>query len=313
MWPFGSTPKKRVTRSKGELAQIAAEHRTAERGYFSSGGGGKRRPAASGGSAKRSTGTTYQGYAIKRTEEGEYVIPRLDADSRFDSLADAKAFLRSWKQNPSLPARWDIENSQGGNWQTVGSVRADSAKEALSRYRGEHPEWSKGRKLRARAQRGNPADAAAAKYEEFHGRPSEETVTVKREIHYHKHLASLGKLKKLVVVSREGYNVPIDRFKGAILCENEKGTQLYVEGGDQAVDLSQFGIDPDEAHEMEVLGDVIQVLYFTRKDHLGKEGGIANYDHKFEEPYPELQYDVRNEQLIFSGGRYVILPEGIDR
>ena len=56
-----------------------------------------------------------------------------------------------------------------------------------------------------------------------------------------------------------------------------------------------------------------QVLYFTRKDHLGKEGGIANYDHKFEEPYPELQYDVRNEQLIFSGGRYVILPEGVDR
>jgi sulfur carrier protein ThiS len=264
MWPFGSTPKKRVTRSKGELAQIAAEHRTAERGYFSSGGGGKR--AASGGGAKRSTGssgTTYQGYAIKRTPEGEYVIPRLDADSRFDSLADAKAFLRSWKQN--------------------------------------------GRK------KVNPADTAAAKYEEFHGRPSEETVTVKREIHYHKHLASLGKLKKLVVVSREGYNVPIDRFKGAILCENEKGTQLYVEGGDQAVDLSQFGIDPDEAHEMEVLGDVIQVLYFTRKDHLGKEGGIANYDHKFEEPYPELQYDVRNEQLIFSGGRYVILPEGIDR
>ena len=103
----------------------------------------------------------------------------------------------------------------------------------MSRYRGEHPEWSKGRKLRARAQRGNPADAAAAKYEEFHGRPSEETVTVKREIHYHKHLAALGKLKKLVVVSREGYKVPIDRFKGATLCENEKGTQLYVEGGDQ--------------------------------------------------------------------------------
>ena len=175
------------------------------------------------------------------------------------------------------------------------------------------PNGSKGRKLRARAQRGNPADAAAAKYEEFHGRPSEETVTVKREIHYHKHLAALGELKKLVVVSREGYKVPIDRFKGATLCENEKGTQLYVEGGDQSVGLDQFGIDPDEAHEMEVLGDVLQVLYFTRKDHLGKEGGIANYDHKFEEPYPELQYDVRNEQLIFSGGRYVILPEGVDR
>ena len=213
MWPFGSTPKKRVTRSKGELAQIAAEHRTAERGYFSSGGGGKRRLAASGGSAKRSTGTTYQGYAIKRTEEGEYVIPRTDARFTFRFPGGCESVPEVVETEPVFPARWDIENSQGGNWQTVGSVRADSAKEALSRYRGEHPEWSKGRKLRARAQRGNPADAAAAKYEEFHGRPSEETVTVKREIHYHKHLASLGKLKKLVVVSREGYNVPIDRLR----------------------------------------------------------------------------------------------------
>jgi sulfur carrier protein ThiS len=232
------------------------------------------------------------------------VIPRLDADSRFDSLADAKAFLRSWKQNPSL-CTLGIENSQGGNWQTISPRGLERSSIAVNIPNGRVASYG--------SARGNPADAAAAKYEEFHGRPSEETVTVKREIHYHKHLASLGKLKKLVVVSREGYNVPIDRFKGAILCENEKGTQLYVEGGDQAVDLSQFGIDPDEAHEMEVLGDVIQVLYFTRKDHLGKEGGIANYDHKFEEPYPELQYDVRNEQLIFSGGRYVILPEGIDR
>jgi hypothetical protein len=250
-WSFG-TPSKSVTRSKAELAQIAAEQREAERGYLSSGGGkARRRPAARKAHATRMPAGAKKG------------LPR-----------KTESF-----------------------WRGAG-VEFDPS---LFRENG------------MRRKKGNPADTAAAKYEEFHGRPSEETVVVKREIHYHKHLASLGKLKKLVVVSREGYNVPIDRFKGAILCENEKGTQLYVEGGDQAVDLSQFGIDPDEAHEMEVLGDVIQVLYFTRKDHLGKEGGIANYDHKFEEPYPELQYDVRNEQLIFSGGRYVILPEGIDR
>ena len=64
---------------------------------------------------------------------------------------------------------------------------------------------------------------------------------------------------------------------------------------------------------MEVLGEVRAVEYFTTKDHLGSEGGTAIYRHKFEKPYPELQYDVRNEQLIFSGGKYVILPEGIDK
>ena len=136
---------------------------------------------------------------------------------------------------------------------------------------------------------------------------------VKKEIHYHRHLASAGKLEKLEVVSRPGYKVILSGFKGALLCFNEKRTQLYVEGGDQAVDLQQFGIEPGEAHEMEVLGEVRAVEYFTTKDHLGSEGGTAIYRHKFEKPYPELQYDVRNEQLIFSGGKYVILPEGIDK
>jgi hypothetical protein len=86
---------------------------------------------------------------------------------------------------------------------------------------------------------------------------------------------------------------------------------LYVEGGDQAVDLEEFGIET--RHEYEVLGDVAVVEYFTTKDHLGSEGGTAIYRHKFEDPLPELQYDTMNKRLLFSGGGYIILPEGIDR
>ena len=163
-----------------------------------------------------------------------------------------------------------------------------------------------------RKKRNPPAESAQA-YKDFHGRDSMESVTVKKEVFYHKHLAAAGKLVQIEVVSRQGYTVTLDGFQGAMLCFNEKKTQLYIEGGDQSVKLAEFGIAASQAHEMEVLGEVLAVEYHTTKDHLGSQGGTAIYRHKFGRPYPELQYDVPNEQLIFSGGRYVILDEGIDK
>lgn len=167
-------------------------------------------------------------------------------------------------------------------------------------------------KKAAKPKRGNPPEAAAKAYEEFHGRPSEQTVTITKQIRYHRHLAEVGKLEKLEVVSRQGSKVVLSKFKGALLCMNEAQTQLYIEGGDQTVNLKDFGVSTP--HELEVLGECTAVEYFTRKDHLRpQDGGTAIYRHKFHKPYPELQYDVRNAQILFSGGKYVILPEGIDR
>lgn len=161
--------------------------------------------------------------------------------------------------------------------------------------------------------KGNPAGGAAAAFEDFQGRSSKEVITVTQKVHYHEHLAAAGKLECLEVVAFNGSKVTLSGFKGALLCFNEKKTQLYIKGGDQKVELKQFGIALSNAHELETLGDVKVVEYFTTKNHLGKEGGTAIYRHKFERPYPELVYDVRNEQLMFSGGGYTILPEGIDR
>jgi len=165
-------------------------------------------------------------------------------------------------------------------------------------------------KLNKGKRKRNPADESAVAFEQFQGRPSEEQIVIERQIHYHRHLAAAGKLEKLVVVSRQGDRVTLSDFKGAVLAFNEKGTQLFVEGGDQRVNLREFGIATP--HEMETLGDVTDVEYFTTKDHLGSDGGTAIYHHKFKRPYPELVYDVPNRQLTFSGGKYVILPEGID-
>ena len=162
-----------------------------------------------------------------------------------------------------------------------------------------------------RKRKGNPAGASAEAFEDFHGRPSEEVITVTRKIHYHGHLAAAGELVALIVISREtGERIKLKDFGGALLCFNEKRTQLYIEGGDQKVDPAIFGIDTP--HEMQCLGEVRVIEYFTTKDHLGREGGTATYVHKFEKPFPTLQYDALNKQLLFSGGRYTVLPEGID-
>jgi hypothetical protein len=158
----------------------------------------------------------------------------------------------------------------------------------------------------------NPASQASEAYTDFHGRASEEVVTVKTEVHYHKHLAACGELRKLVIKPvGKLFSVTLSGFKKALLAFNENRTQLFIEGGDQSVDLKQFGIKTP--HETETLGEVRVIEYFTIKDHLGDEGGKAVYVHKFSKPYPVLIYNVLDQQLTFSGGSYKVLAEGIDK
>ena len=171
----------------------------------------------------------------------------------------------------------------------------------------------------------NPAGAAASLYQEFHGRPSGELVEVDKPVHYHAHLAALGELEKLTIKSNDGGLVDLEGFGDAVLCSNERGTQLYIEGGDQAVKLSAFGIGKPY-HDVEDLGEVTKLWYFTTKDHLGDQGGEASYHHTLSEekktrmsygfgerraPKPRLLYDVLNQGLAFAGGEYSVEPEGI--
>lgn len=170
----------------------------------------------------------------------------------------------------------------------------------------------------------NPAGAAVEAFEEFHGHAPDETVVVKKRIHVHEHLAGAGALKRLVVKGVDGKRHSIVGFRGALLAFSEEGSQLFVEGGDQSINLEDFGIkDP---HEIETLGKVVHIDYFTRKDHLGDEGGEAVYTHQFTTTnergkharvriarYPDLIYRVRDQSLEFSGGSYEVRAEGIDK
>jgi hypothetical protein len=170
----------------------------------------------------------------------------------------------------------------------------------------------------------NPAAASADAFEEFHGYAPSEVITVTKRIHYHQHLAAAGKLTHLDVWGVDGQGHHINGFRGAFLAFNEARNQLFVEGGDQSVNLEDFGIR--QAHEWETLGSLTDIGYHTNKTHLGDEGGEATYVHKFRSTneggkhvvvkiarYPDLIYDVRNEQLLFSGGSYEILREGINK
>ena len=174
-----------------------------------------------------------------------------------------------------------------------------------------------------KAAKRNPATAAAEGFEEFHGYPPDEIVTVEKRVHFHKHLSGAGKLKALVVKGVDHQTHTIKGFGPALLAFNEAKDQLFVEGGDQSLDLREFGIE--KPHELETIGKVLAIDYFTNKTHLGEDGGRATYAHQFRTTnengqhvvvtiarYPDLIYRRLDEQLEFSGGSYTIRAEGID-
>lgn len=180
--------------------------------------------------------------------------------------------------------------------------------------------------------RKNPEGTAAERYEYFHGRPAKEDTVFKTPMHTHDVVSGIGKLEMLEILAVNGNRkVEVSGFKGALLAQDEKGKQLYIVGGDQSVNLKDFGIK--QVHELEILGALTKVVYFTTKDHLMPEdGGTANYKHKFGGEhrrlvtggelayrfgkngtrFPLVGYDVRNRLLSIQGGGYDLPAEGID-
>jgi hypothetical protein len=169
-----------------------------------------------------------------------------------------------------------------------------------------------------RKSRRNPSDEFASAVEgseEFHGTEAHELIEVESQVFEHDTLTDLGELISMDIRSINGGMVHLKDFEGARLASSPKGYpfQLYIEGGDQEVDLGEFDIE--RPHEREVLGDLKRIKYYTVKHHLGRDGGEANYVHKLGENggrLPEVIYDVLNKQLSIVGGDYTILPEGID-
>jgi hypothetical protein len=208
--------------------------------------------------------------------------------------------------------RWYNDQSPGGMYRE-GPPRRKLKKSTLERI------FNEGYKIgKEEGRRGNPAATAATLYEEFHGAPSTETLEVTEEIHYHGHLAALGDLVKLKVTTPAGAKATIDFDAAAggrpILSSNETGTQLYIRGGDQSVDLRALGITGAEAErDSVVIGDLDQCEYETAKQFDGMKKIV--YFHRLgTEPVgllPVLVYDTINQLLSISGGTYRVEDVGI--
>ena len=179
----------------------------------------------------------------------------------------------------------------------------------------------------------NPADASAEAFERTHGYPArEETIIVESE-HYHEYMPAWGELVSLVIVP-EGEQRAVELLK----FENKKGEpayltfsehpefpQLEIIGGDQSIPLATLKdrFKKKTIHEKEDLGRCVDVVYYTVKTHLGKDGGDADYAHKFGEETakkklhvriissPMATYHVLNQKIELWGGVYENTPEGI--
>lgn len=165
--------------------------------------------------------------------------------------------------------------------------------------------------------RKNPEQEAAERYEFFHGagaKGADVVTDVTQKIHEHGVLSGIGKLVSLRIKAIDGSGiVKLEKFGGALVAQDEKGTQLYIKGGNQAVTLKDFGIT--RPHENEILGGLVSMAYQTDKTHLRPEdGGEAEYTHVFGKNgsrLPLMVYDVRNKLLHVAGGGYDLPEVGI--
>jgi hypothetical protein len=257
---------------------------------------------------------SYQGKVIYKTPEGDFTTS-IDRDSRHDTLADAKAFIRSFKTNPNKRQQKKTAKKRAEAWARDWVGKRTGRRRAKSRGTQGYRKATESQKYlgQYRQNRGNPLEASRDGYRGFHGHESEKVTRVVTPIHEHKYLAGLGDLRKLVIVTPDKkYRVKVKFTKPyPLLSMNEDRTQLFIDGGDQSVNVSDFGIK--NAHEKEVLGHLTDVFYFTTKDHLRPEdGGKAVYHHKFGKVKPTMVYDVLNKLIEFAGGGYTIPDEGID-
>jgi hypothetical protein len=157
---------------------------------------------------------------------------------------------------------------------------------------------------------GSGEEAAARLSEQFHGRPAHAIRDLEGERIERRVLAELGRLIELRVHLAEYTAL---KPRGVRLACNPEGTQLYFEGGDQALDLKALGIAGDQANKDHVdLGVCDYIAYETRKGF--HDFARVDYWHKLGEVSkirPTLHYDTLNELLYLSGGNYHVKPEGI--
>lgn len=250
---------------------------------------------------------------VFRDDQGFYT--KFDPDSRFDTREDAQRFLKAWKKNPKAAAklprrkRNDVidEAAKAGmglqdaiyeGYSIPYTVTRRAISEALkgkdalkkavlknlqSKLQKANPKTKRGKK--------NPDQEAADLYESFHGKPSEEEITVVDKIHRHGHLGALGALVCCKIDTPTGLAVTLSFDNPApYLCSSEDGKQLYIKAGNQEVDLEALKMDgPEWVKDRMVLGCFSPARCPKCHEDVEKNGSdpvkprCENCGHKFDE------------------------------
>ena len=163
-----------------------------------------------------------------------------------------------------------------------------------------------------RTHRKNPSPESASLYESFHGAPSEEIISITTPIHEHSHLATLGHLVELQIKTPTGllYTKTWDGNPSTTpyLASSEDGLQLFIEGGDQSVDLHKIAMDGKRwLRDSMLLGVITKITYRTEKSFDNFD--TIDYFHRLGEETrvrPSLIYDSRSRLMSISGGQYHI-------
>lgn len=169
----------------------------------------------------------------------------------------------------------------------------------------------KKKKNRRRNQEGGSIEEAARQFESFHGKAPGKVREYDLSMRYPEHFAELGELKELrIYLDEMNPEFVIKGFGGTQLVSTPDGSNLYLIGGDQSIDMAAMGIASDK--DLVELGPCVYISYFTVKGFHDFEP--TTYWHEFGEEddiYPVLAYDRLNKNLFLLGGNYRVRPEGI--
>lgn len=262
--------------------------------HFKQGFSGKRRHNP----GEKITGTRAIGTRMGNADLWAYGI----IESKGFSAADAHKILKTLIKHKLLK----IDITQGRYNAASGEVWDHQVLQRALEEANSPGKWTK--------RKGNPESGAAALFEKFHGRPSEEILEIIEDVHVHDDLAALGEFVELEVHTVTGLKLCMkwdpkkDALSTPILSSSEDGRQLYLRGGDQSIDLASIKMDNDKwLRDKMLIGEVHLATYRTQKEFDDFED--VDYFHKLGEKTkvrPSLVYDSRSQLMEFVGGQYHI-------
>jgi hypothetical protein len=275
----------------------------------------------------------YHDVRVTGKEATSHKFSSVDAAKHFLDFATAKN-----PQNPNVPDQLVRQAETSRNILELARLHKYarlkrnkpllSAVEARAKQLGiSHSDLIKnepGKAWNPRKSKRNPQSEADALYESFHGRPPTETIEITEEVHEHEHLATLGKLVEIFVETVSGLlaHLQFDPSDPPWLASSEDGRQLYIEGGDQELDLKSLKMEGDEwRKDRMVIGTFAapeprdkgkgrrkhNLTYHTEKRFDAYEP--TDYQHDLGEETgvrPLLEFEPRNNRLFITGGQYRI-------